>query len=98
MHTRVHPDPWSRLQIAASSLNQTGQDAQRKLLKALYGLPEALQERPDFDALERIILECNWADPAALKQLQSFVDDFISPNRLSKHLATLRGCSDSAAK
>jgi hypothetical protein len=46
-----------------------------------------LQERPDFDALERIILECNWADPAALKQLQSFVDDFISRNRLSKHLA-----------
>ena len=88
MHTRVHPDPWSRLQIAASSLNQkTGQEAQRRLLKALYGLPEALQERPDFDALERIILECNWADPAALKQLQSFVDDFISRNRLGTHLA-----------
>ena len=87
MHTRVQPDPWTSLEIAATSLKQPGQDALRRLLKALYGLPEALQERPDFDALERIILECNWADPAALKQLQSFVDDFISRNRLSKHLA-----------
>ena len=87
MHTRVRPDPWTRLEIAATSLKHPGQGAHRKLLKALYGLPEALQERPDFDAVERIILECNWADPAALKQLQSFVDDFISRNRVSKHLA-----------
>jgi hypothetical protein len=87
MHTRVQPDPWTRLEIAATSLKQPGQDAHRRLLEALYAFPDALQERPDFDALERIILECNWADPAALKQLQSFVDDFISRNRLSKHLA-----------
>ena len=76
MHVRVQPDPWSCLQIAAArSLAGTGDRV--RLLKALYTLPEALQEKPDFDALERVILECNWTDPAARQQLQSFVDDFI---------------------
>ena len=88
MHTRVHPDPWDCLQVVAvSSFKDARADAQLRLLKALYTLPEPLQERPDFDALECRVLECNWAEPAAREQLQSFVKEFISRNRLSKDLA-----------
>jgi hypothetical protein len=87
MHLRVQRDPWSCLQIAVSSLKQASQDGRLSFLKTLYSLPEALQERPDFDALELTVLECNWTEPAARERLQSFVNDFISRNRLSRHPA-----------
>jgi hypothetical protein len=83
MHVRVQPDPWSCLQIAAArSLAGTGDRV--RLLKALYSLPEPVQEMPDFDALERTVLEWHWADPSARAQLQLFFDDFISRNRIGE--------------
>jgi hypothetical protein len=89
MHTRVQSDPWDCLQIAAArALKDNAKDSQVRLLKALYALPQPFQERPDFDALERAVLECVWSEPEALEQLQSFIDDFISRNRLSKQSIT----------
>jgi len=87
MHLRTPSDHWDYLQtVAASSLNEARPDAQLRLLKALYALPEPVQERPDFDSLERVILDCNWSVPEAREELQCFVNDFISRNRLSKRL------------
>jgi hypothetical protein len=64
--TRAQPDPWTRLEIAATSLKQPEQDTKRRLFKALYALPDALQEGPDFDALERTVLSDLVAREAAL--------------------------------
>jgi hypothetical protein len=63
MPTIPESDPWAaRLQFAACLLKQPSQNIPQ-LLRALYALREPLQEGPDFDALERVFLECNWLEP-----------------------------------
>ena len=93
MHVRAQVDPWNRAQVdqwtrlqmvAASSLKDASPEARLRLLKALYSLPEPVQEMPDFDALERTVLECHWAEPSARAQLQLFFEDFISRNRIGE--------------